>query len=103
MVVCVFFFFKQKTAYEILTCDWSSDVCSSDLLFPLYRLLVDMSSAGQGSVKAVDAQEAGMDEADLTELTKDAFQKIAEYLNGELEGMYNTYLVRGKAGQRSIL
>ena len=27
----VFFFFKQKTAYEILTCDWSSDVCSSDL------------------------------------------------------------------------
>ena len=27
----LFFFFKQKTAYEILTCDWSSDVCSSDL------------------------------------------------------------------------
>src|ERR1044071_6563002 len=27
----VFFFFKQKTAYEISTRDWSSDVCSSDL------------------------------------------------------------------------
>ena len=27
----VFFFFKQKTAYEIYQCDWSSDVCSSDL------------------------------------------------------------------------
>src|SRR5213079_242888 len=26
-----FFFFKQKTAYEITTGDWSSDVCSSDL------------------------------------------------------------------------
>jgi len=26
-----FFFFKQKTAYEISCCDWSSDVCSSDL------------------------------------------------------------------------
>ena len=26
-----FFFFKQKTAYEIRNCDWSSDVCSSDL------------------------------------------------------------------------
>src|SRR6056297_2230684 len=26
-----FFFFKQKTAYEILRSDWSSDVCSSDL------------------------------------------------------------------------
>jgi len=27
-----FFFFKQKTAYEIVCGDWSSDVCSSDLL-----------------------------------------------------------------------
>src|SRR5210317_754747 len=26
-----FFFFNQKTAYEISECDWSSDVCSSDL------------------------------------------------------------------------
>ena len=26
-----FFFFKQKTAYEFGTGDWSSDVCSSDL------------------------------------------------------------------------
>ena len=32
MCVCFFFFFfKQKTAYEIYQCDWSSDVCSSDL------------------------------------------------------------------------
>src|SRR3546814_5980133 len=29
---CVFFFFKQKTAYEMRISDWSSDVCSSDLL-----------------------------------------------------------------------
>src|SRR6059036_4286399 len=28
----VFFFFKQKTAYEITYGDWSSDVCSSDLI-----------------------------------------------------------------------
>src|SRR3546814_10859986 len=27
-----FFFFKQKTAYEMRMSDWSSDVCSSDLL-----------------------------------------------------------------------
>src|SRR3546814_4084465 len=30
--VLVFFFFKQKTAYEMRISDWSSDVCSSDLL-----------------------------------------------------------------------
>src|SRR3546814_4960272 len=28
---CYFFFFKQKTAYEMRISDWSSDVCSSDL------------------------------------------------------------------------
>src|SRR3546814_3410880 len=32
MCVYVFFFFKQKTAYEMRISDWSSDVCSSDLI-----------------------------------------------------------------------
>src|SRR3546814_1921348 len=31
VVVVSFFFFKQKTAYEMRISDWSSDVCSSDL------------------------------------------------------------------------
>src|SRR3546814_1480854 len=31
-VSVLFFFFKQKTAYEMRISDWSSDVCSSDLL-----------------------------------------------------------------------
>src|SRR3546814_4167207 len=30
LILC-FFFFKQKTAYEMRISDWSSDVCSSDL------------------------------------------------------------------------
>src|SRR3546814_7346473 len=30
--VLLFFFFKQKTAYEMRISDWSSDVCSSDLV-----------------------------------------------------------------------
>ena len=36
------YFFKQKTAYVISVCDWSSDVCSSDLL----------AQAGASGVKA---------------------------------------------------
>src|SRR3546814_2001762 len=35
---CLFFFFKQKTAYEMRISDWSSDVCSSDLF---KRFIVD--------------------------------------------------------------
>jgi len=38
-----FFFFKQKTAYEIQWCDWSSDVCSSD---PLAIPVQDAASFG---------------------------------------------------------
>src|SRR3546814_9266710 len=44
----VFFFFKQKTAYEVRISDWSSDVCSSDLLFGLsfsYTLPLTLSSS----------------------------------------------------------
>src|SRR3546814_2006230 len=32
--IVLFFFFKQKTAYEMRISDWSSDVCSSDLAIP---------------------------------------------------------------------
>ncbi len=28
--IAIIFFFKQKTAYEVIAGDWSSDVCSSD-------------------------------------------------------------------------
>src|SRR3546814_6180431 len=48
-MIFIVFFFKQKTAYEMRISDWSSDVCSSDLiqvipLFPQY------ASASTGSV-----------------------------------------------------
>src|SRR3546814_10320013 len=32
MYMCIVFFIKQKTAYEMRISDWSSDVCSSDLM-----------------------------------------------------------------------
>src|SRR3546814_3216092 len=37
--LCVLFFFKQKTAYEMRISDWSSDVCSSDLYVRAQRVL----------------------------------------------------------------
>src|SRR3546814_134298 len=46
MVVC-FFFFKQKTAYEMRISDWSSDVCSSDLDHAL--ITVGALDAGAGA------------------------------------------------------
>src|SRR3546814_10246812 len=51
-VICLshcslFFFFKQKTAYEMRISDWSSDVCSSDLLMPRMRHLLMRSGLSQ--------------------------------------------------------
>jgi len=43
-VVCLIFFFKQQTAYDIVDCDWRSDVCSSDLLFA--SLLANLKPGG---------------------------------------------------------
>src|SRR3546814_8475203 len=40
-VLFCFFFFKQKTAYEMRISDWSSDVCSSDLPTVMRILLVE--------------------------------------------------------------
>src|SRR3546814_7726713 len=47
MYVCVllFFFCKQKTAYEVRISDWSSDVCSSDLVVD--QRLVEVVSLGK--------------------------------------------------------
>src|SRR3546814_8776088 len=44
--VFLFFFFKQKTAYEMRISDWSSDVCSSDLttLHHVYAISFKLNS-----------------------------------------------------------
>src|SRR3546814_5156829 len=48
------FFFKQKTAYEMRISDWSSDVCSSDLL-PLHLWLPRAYAATSPPVAALFA------------------------------------------------
>src|SRR3546814_10907563 len=42
----MFFFFKQKTAYEMRISDWSSDVCSSDL----YSIVFYLSAGVLGGI-----------------------------------------------------
>src|SRR3546814_13988451 len=49
MHVFLFFFFKQKTAYEMRISDWSSDVCSSDLICgAAYRLRASIRQRRRG-------------------------------------------------------
>src|SRR3546814_19966075 len=56
-----FFFFKQKTAYEMRISDWSSDVCSSDLGpaeidLSWWFFIDDMLSAGQPSPPGIPSR-----------------------------------------------
>src|SRR3546814_21199503 len=55
MHVLFFFFFKQKTAYEIRISDWSSDVCSSDLpaLFDAYDTALQQLAGGTRAAGAL--------------------------------------------------
>src|SRR3546814_4470308 len=76
-----FFFFKQKTAYEMRISDWSSDVCSSDL-------------AGQGHRFAIAPHETtgepaladGAEQADHHEGQADLARPPAEARSEERRG-----------------
>src|SRR3546814_2591061 len=50
----IFFFFKQKTAYEMRISDWSSDVCSSDLDVGARHLIL---------ARRLDVQDRALDDA----------------------------------------
>src|SRR3546814_6755416 len=50
-----FFFFKQKTAYEMRISDWSSDVCSSDLIVLIAAVLIAFAANALSRVEAAGA------------------------------------------------
>src|SRR3546814_3156945 len=56
-VIWSFFFFKQKTAYEMRISDWSSDVCSSDLPPATTRAAL-LAQAGQAWLRAEEPDRA---------------------------------------------
>ena len=74
----IFFFFKQKTAYEIKECDWSSDVCSSDL-FSL-NLTNRISEASTVKFKFYSKQQGNLI-ITLDDIDKRAAGKFVAYLS----------------------
>src|SRR3546814_8359482 len=93
----VFFFFKQKTAYEVRISDWSSDVCSSDLqvilenyAFPGCMIIgTDSHTPNAGGLGACAVGVGGADAVEVIagmpwELLYP--QRIAIILTGRLDG-----------------
>src|SRR3546814_9626907 len=85
-MICVvmyrlFFFFKQKTAYEMRISDWSSDVCSSDLQ--------TCHPEHEGQHNLGDHQGDGMSEQRREEAFHSApsvFNRLASIINGLSQG-----------------
>src|SRR3546814_9908801 len=57
--LCRVFFFKQKTAYEMRISDWSSDVCSSDLIDLHYLGALNSEWCERGMRKMIAFRDAG--------------------------------------------
>src|SRR3546814_2092641 len=74
----VFFFFKQKTAYEMRISDWSSDVCSSDL--PEAGQRVDLSGCAVGDTIVLHGVNFEFDKAKLTINAQTILDGVADAL-----------------------
>src|SRR3546814_2590483 len=87
-----FFFFKQKTAYEMRISDWSSDVCSSDLPEPVagmvpaqQRLGGDDRAVGKADLRLIDERElVALDRAAQIDLELRAIGKLVRERLAEL-------------------
>src|SRR3546814_6755349 len=72
----MFFLFKQKTAYEMRISDWSSDVCSSDLLLGSVHLLPESVQPLPAALdKAYGSADTLVFESDLGALDAPAMQR----------------------------
>src|SRR3546814_5498017 len=85
----VFFFFKQKTAYEMRISDWSSDVCSSDL-HPVLdgdaaaERLHPLDVAFRNRLRMVD-DEAGLEGLLLVDPLEDGKEAIDRLVIGRMD------------------
>src|SRR3546814_1794257 len=75
MLFFVFFFFKQKTAYDMRISDWSSDVCSSDLPGCFQRQStceIPQPAFGRIIIRPAGTHDPRMDGGDIDDRTRPA-------------------------------
>src|SRR3546814_11177946 len=78
----LFFFFKQKTAYEMRISDWSSDVCSSDLVAKIRWQAAVLEANGQ-SASAFDLLARRVGSGDPDNVEAQAARRYWPLLMGE--------------------
>src|SRR3546814_3594863 len=95
------FFFKQKTAYEVRSSDWSSDVCSSDLLKGL--MVLETVSKLDGRAHTLDeiAKVCGLSRSD-THRTLQTLAHGGYVVRDQDTGSYRTTLKMFELGARQL-
>src|SRR3546814_12137482 len=88
----MFFFFKQKTAYEMRISDWSSDVCSSDLEMQKWKTHPEIAKILKGA-KRVSYGARAISDGGLQSVPKLAFPGGA--LIGDSAGFLNVPRIKG--------
>src|SRR3546814_16786769 len=101
--IVLFFFFKQKTAYEMRISDWSSDVCSSDLLIHDFLRVVGARRLGAIGGGAL----GGAGERDLFDTVmadEDDKRVLGLLLGGEnAASRYDSVLFAGQGAQLVVI
>ena len=100
---------KQKTAYEMLSGDWSSDVCSSDLKQIAYnkangivpktiiksvRDLIEISAAPESGAKAKGVKMTERERKELIQELESKMRKAAQMLEYEIAAQLRDEIIR---------
>src|SRR3546814_7053480 len=73
---CVVFFFKQKTADEMRISDWSSDVCSSDLITNNIMFQIEKMVESLIETRVLEGKAIGQDLLNRILLTKEYIDQL---------------------------
>src|SRR3546814_9522045 len=95
--MCAFFFFMQKTAYEMRISDWSSDVCSSDL-----DLLLGVAGEEQQQLATLAPSSGASRHLLPLRRRRAAFRGLADYVPvGVLARNHFSIVARSQIGRAS--
>src|SRR3546814_3323396 len=99
----MFFFFKQKTAYEMRISDWSSDVCSSDLDDALVPSSATAGIAPTESGSNGTARRPSVPPCHPGGLTSGGQPQILHHMVNYIPSLDQTFAALGDPTRRAIL
>src|SRR5260370_24562291 len=83
----IVFFFSSRRRHTRFKCDWSSDVCSSDLCDPLFSAASNLGPTNPAEIKTIQAKQkaiAAFDHVPVSQIPPDAVTASASGLDPDI-------------------